>query len=342
MKYRKEIDYLKAFSIILVVLFHGIFYTGIFWNHLFYICLYITLRNVHVPLFILLAGYLCHKQNLRTYYLKKLRRILIPFLFMSVLKLLLGNLFFPEFVHEGTLAAQVYDAFICGGLYWFCYALLVLYLLAPLFWNREVLIWVLLILTLGINIFLQRQELELTNILQLSRVLSLFPYFLTGMLLSRYHLTAVFQKKRTILIGLFLALGAGAVTGYFRFHEDVYNSYYLDFIMGLSLMLLLFLLSEGIAAAVKSAKSRKTPIAVIDQILTASGRYSLQIMFFEGFYRSIGYQLFALFIPDGIGQVLLIVVFVLACSWGTCRILEKIPGLSFLTGLEAVPARDKN
>lgn len=326
---KKEIDYLKAFSIILVVFYHVIFFSEIFWNNLFYICLCITLENVHVPLFIFLAGYLCHRQDIRKFYGKKVRRILIPFLFMSCLKLLFTNIAAPAFLHAGSLKEQLYDAFLCGNLYWFSYCLLIMFLIAPLLWNHTVRMWILFAVTVALNLYLRWNRLEITDIFQLTNVVRMFPFFLAGMLTAQYRIVQLFNKKRALYAMLAVSLAAAGICGYFRFHADINNIWLIDFIMGLCLICLLYFLAVKLAGA--AAKIR-----VIDIILTALGKYSYQIMLLDGFYRLVLYRGLERILPEGMGLIALTTVLVLALSVLTCRILRKIPGLSVLTGVKYI------
>lgn len=313
----------------MVIFYHVIFYSDIFWFRLPYICLCITLENLHVPLFILLAGYLCHKQNIKEFYGKKVRRILIPFLFMSALKLLSGNLIWTELSHPGTLPEQLSDAFLRGGLYWFSYCLLVLFLLAPLFWDRTKLVWILLILTLAANIYIRQNEIQLTSVLQLGQVLRMSPYFLTGMLLAKYDAPKRLAGGKNSWIALAVSLAVAGVCGYFRFHEDVHTSYYLDFMMGLSLMYVLYF----IACRIRGSAARK--------ILELPGRYTYQLMLLEGFFRILIYRGLNLLLPAGMVLIIISTVLILVISCLACVLAEKIPVLSTLLGLKELPSQKK-
>lgn len=91
--------------------------------------------SVHVPLFFVAAGFLCHSQPFKKYLDKKINRLLIPFFFFSILKIVYVNFVNASFAHAGTLSGQLFDAFILGKLYWFPYVLFWCYILAPIFWK---------------------------------------------------------------------------------------------------------------------------------------------------------------------------------------------------------------
>jgi len=320
------IDLLKAFAIILVVFYHALIHVNISYSTLEYACVTLALKNVHVPLFILIAGYLCHKQDIREFCRKKVQRILIPFLFFSALKLAANNILHTSYVHPGGFWQQLYDAFVTGQLYWFCYCLLIMFALAPLLWNRKAVQWVLLFLLAAANIWIRASQITLTNILQLQEVLAYSPFFVLGMLLSQYAFPGFRRKGPGVFVCLALSLIGAAVTGFLRFRLIVDDrSFLCDFLFGLCVMYLLYLLA-------RLMENRKLPV----RILSVPGRYSFQIMLLDPFWRIAVYVLFTRLLPDGLLLAFLITIPDLILSCITCLLLRKIPGLSFLLGLKQV------
>lgn len=136
---RYDLDYLKAFAIILVILGHCFtFYNK---NYRAFGTLgrtvQILIYSVHVPTFFVVSGYLCHPQKFCGYCKKKFFRVFLPLFFFTALKIVYGQLFSGTFSHAGDLSQQVKEAYVMGGLYWFAYAICWCYLLAPLFWKAE-------------------------------------------------------------------------------------------------------------------------------------------------------------------------------------------------------------
>lgn len=323
MNRNRSIDYLKAFAILMVVFYHAIISLDICYHDLTYICVTIALQNVHVPLFLLIAGYLCRKQDIRSFYLKKVRRILIPFLFMTVLKLILNNILSTSYIHGNSVGMQLFDAFICGQLYWFCYALLIMFAAAPLLWDRKALKWVLLVLLIGANLILVLKGIHLTDILQIHNVLYYCPFFLIGMLLKDYRMGEWTIKAH--LLWLAAALLVGAVTGYLRFHEDVNNIYAVDLFMGLCIMYLLYMIAELIPKK-----------GLPDKWLVTAGTYSLQIMLLDPFLRTVLSKLFLSFMEKGTLMAVIITLLNAAICCLICIVAEKIPVISVLMGLEPI------
>jgi len=323
----KTIDYLKAFAIILVVFYHALIQVDISYSTLEYACVTLALKNVHVPLFILLAGFLCHKQDLKRFYRKKAQRILIPFLFFSVLKLLVNNLLGTEYVHADTLPKQIWDAFVCGQLYWFCYCLLIMFAIAPVLWNRRAAQWCVLIVLIGVNVWIGAAQMPLTDVLQIRGVICYSPFFVMGMLLSGYDFPGFRRRGPGRYVCLAISLAGAVVTGFLRFRLIVDDrSFLCDFVFGICVMYLLYLLASGL-------EGRKGA----DRILSVPGRFSYQIMLLDPFWRIAAYALFSLFLPDGLLSAVLITAADLLLSCLTCLLLQKIPGLSILTGVSQIP-----
>jgi len=334
MEQRRSINYLKAFAIILVVIYHACNLTGVSYQSMTAIRFSYALRTIHVPLFILIAGYLCHKQPIRPFYGKKIRRILVPFLFMSVLKLLMNNVLPAGYGHGSSLLSQLADAFVCGQLYWFCYCLLIMFAVAPLLWDRKLLKTVLLILLIGLDLFLGIREIHLTDWLQFHNVLYYLPYFLLGMLLKELHipkkLIAAERKDKGTVRKYRVLLSAAAVVtcgicGYLIFCRLVIYLYILDFLFGLSVMALLYLLASFLSG-----------LSFGFRYLDAVGRYSFQIMLLDPFFHAALYMLFSLFLQEGTVMVFLITVPDLILSYLLCKGLERVPVLSDLLGLGLV------
>jgi len=319
---KKEIDYLKAFAILLVVFYHAIYEAKLFLGNMTFICLNIGLEHVHVPLFILIAGFLCHKQDLRSFYIKKIKRILIPFIFMSCLKLLYNNLISAEHIHEGNIWNQIFDAFVCGGTYWFCYCLLVIFALAPLFWDNRKRIWALLAVLSAANIVLRWTDVSLTNVLQINQVVNQMPFFLMGMLIRSYDLTGLVKKKKYCqYIILAASICLAVVCGYVRFYLDFYLLWLTDVFFGLSVMYMLYFIAVRIKGRFAGA------------VLGTMGKYSLQIMFLDSFFRITFYYLVYMFAERGIAAALTVTVLDITVSCLVCIAARKIPVLSKLMGL---------
>ena len=189
-----NLDYLKAFAAFLVVLGHCLsYYTA--WQPLplFAGIAEDLIYHVHVPLFFTISGFLCHRQPLRPYYKKKVLRVLVPFWFFAFLKVFFSTAIVRHFAHADTIGGQLYDAFVIGRAYWFAYAIFLMLLIAPLFWEkdektapRKAIIGMIAAGAFSAVCSIKGPSL-LTEVFQISRTVKHLPFFLSGMVLRFYY-----------------------------------------------------------------------------------------------------------------------------------------------------------
>ena len=214
-----DLDYLKAFAAFLVVLGHCLsYYTA--WQPLplFAGIAEDLIYHVHVPLFFTISGFLCHRQPLRPYYKKKVLRVLVPFWFFAFLKVFFSTVIVRHFAHADTIGGQLYDAFVIGRAYWFAYAIFLMLLIAPLFWEkdektapRKAIIG--MIAAAVFCAFCSIKELSLlTEVFQISRTVKHLPFFLSGMVLLVYYpkLKEFFDRRRIPALCLAAAITAAS------------------------------------------------------------------------------------------------------------------------------------
>ena len=157
---------------------------------------------------------------------------------------------------------------------------------------------------------------------------------LLGMLFRELHFPGKFstagqkdkgtaRKYRMLLSAA--ALLIGGICGYMIFYRLVIFFYILDLLFGLSVMTLMYLLASFLGGL---------PFTL--RFLDAAGRYSFQIMLLDPFFHAALYRLLSLFLQEGAVMVLLIAVPDLALSYLLCIVLERVPVLSGLLGLDLV------
>lgn len=316
MQKKDYIDYLKAFAIILVVTHHAIEYANVHENN---ICLEIFINlitSVHVPMFFCIAGYLCHKQDIKTYLNKKIHRIYIPFVLFTTLKLIYSTFIAQEFAHGTSLGQSILDAFLLGRLYWFAYAILLMYLMAPIFWkSREVNIAILICLV-GINIFIGHPSI---NIFQIGRTFANVCFFLAGILIQQYECSlALFVKKNNKII-LSICWMTLIIIVLLLKTSQLEITFFVKFILAFVQMYILYRVAKNMPPKIK--------------VLKIIGKYSLQIMFFDSFFKVVLYSIANKFLPiNGVTIVVIIAINItLACM--SCVIISKIPIVKKLFGL---------
>lgn len=316
------IDYLKAIAIILVVVGHSLSYMI---DKVDFVCsdlntIQTLIYSVHVPLFFVVGGVLCHSQPFKKYLYKKINRLLIPFFFFSALKILYSNVVNASFAHALTLTGQLYDAFVLGKLYWFPYVLFLCYMAAPLFWRLNRKVNALICLACLLLSVIQANFPALPGsgwfgILLLPKWLG---FFLAGYVIAQNidlfikwskHATGLCAIALTIIVLAFQIPDDGESIRTVRF-----------FVFSFSEMVILgagmYAIKEGCV------------------ILRLIAKYSLQIMFMDSFFKVV---LFVVVMKAGLtlnASVALILALVnLALCVIACRVLEKNRFTARLVGL---------
>ncbi|WP_294725539.1 acyltransferase family protein, partial [uncultured Fusobacterium sp.] len=128
----KELDLMKGIGIILVYLGHVFNLYGLKWNVLF-IFLYRTTYSFHMPLFFFISGLLSNTDkeiSLEKFYKGKIKRLLVPYLFINFIDFIPRTLF-PQFVNSefgGVKEILFYGTKIS----WFVYTLFIIFMIFPI------------------------------------------------------------------------------------------------------------------------------------------------------------------------------------------------------------------
>lgn len=334
-RYNPVIDYLKGIAAIFVVIGHSITYLQ---NNYAYTVPAVgsvignVVSAVHVPMFILISGYLCHKQEKKTYLKKKVRRVVVPFLFFSVLKFVFEIAVKRGSVTTQSLLHKAYDVFLIGRAYWFVYCIFLIYLIAMLFWEAKAQRF---ILPVALALFLFNSAAALTGtdifpeqiqigkavlkepLFQIERVMQYLPYFLLGMWLREGSLLRMLDKHEAVaVVCSLLVIG---ICAYLVVSGITNKHYFVKLNMALSEMIVL-------RAAVKRVKGEAKSLKTV-------GLYSFQVMLFDGFYRVILYAAISKAVqPDfPISMGIAAVVVVLAVI--SCIAARRNRLASFLIGI---------
>lgn len=217
------IDNLKAFACILVVLQHCLSYVVRNHNPIpFLVSLYGYVGVISVPLFFIASGYLLHIQPIKQYYRKKASKILIPFFVFTALKLVYSLFVNDAFAHGGGVVEQLINAFIYGDLYWFSYSILIMFLVAPLFWRTKrfsggncehpIACVVLFAVLLLFNFLNEQFDLvNLPKVFQIGSTVENLPFFLLGYILKFYFPRNIITilRKRPIISIVVIAVSSG-------------------------------------------------------------------------------------------------------------------------------------
>ncbi len=337
---RSYIDYMKALGALLVILAHSISYYSVSYKLVsrpIGICGNLCYA-VNAAVFFVIAGLLCHKQNVGSYYLKKVKRILIPFVFFTALKIAYTLFISDQYAHSETLKGVLIDAFVYGRLYWFPYTIFVIFLITPLFWSRKDdgkarRIWVPAVLFTAFlitDIILSARHLENSILyLQINNVLIYLPFFLFGMLIGGYGIDKVESLLTSrmliktivslVIIGLsafYLVYGMGDGDEVKVMWEQ---PYLLRFLIALPLIYILFAVSYKLPGGIAPLK--------------LAGEFSLQIMLFDSIFRVVIFELFEKVIEHGEWMIPVVTVVSISLSVLTSYIIRKIPVVRTVFGL---------
>ena len=327
-KKNDAIDYLKAFAAIFVVLHHAIVYldlnrTSILWQAVLNIIMY-----THVPLFFTVAGYLCYKQHFGTYIRKKFLRLLVPFFLFSALKIFYSVFISNEFAHVGSIGTQIFDAVVLGKLYWFPYAMFLSYCLAVIFWKpkketaskaQNLLLLGSLVGLILLNISFYLPEVPFLLWFQAGVTLQHFVFFLAGMFIrqNQQKLAPALTKYPWLILCLCLCLILLASCLLLR--DGWHYSYFATVLLSCGTLPIMLMICRKLPQNIRPLK--------------LAAKYSLQIMFFDSFFKVILFALLQRFVAMDIALVLLTSACNLVLTVVCCLIIEKIPYLRVLFGL---------
>lgn len=272
----EEIDILKGFAILLVVLGHGIIFFPVDLHQVpWCLTLFDWLGAVHMPLFFLISGYcFTYHGNYGEHLCKKAARLVIPYVVFGLADVVPRALFASLVNRPASAAESLWKMVFRGGELWFLYVLFEMFLLVPLFYpllcRRLSAGWIFL-LCAGVLHFLP----GLPETFLINRLCWYLMYFMAGCLLRQHApaLTSAAEwfRRRCLLSGA-LSLAAFAAWWLSFLHPFLPPRYGLHALWELLLSCLTFLFA--------AYALRGTPPG---RLLGGWGMYSLQIYVLNGF-----------------------------------------------------------
>ncbi|MCR5529529.1 MAG: acyltransferase [Saccharofermentans sp.] len=333
------IDHMKAIGAFLVILAHSIStYSESFklvprpWGIVSNLC-----YAVNATIFFVIAGYLCHKQDIPRFYYKKETKILIPLVSFSLLKIFYTMFLSERFAHSDSLWGMINDAFVYGRLYWFPYTLFVIFLAAPLFWHdkerdskRLVASVAAMVIFAGWDQYLSMTGKENSILLlQLNNVFKYIPYFLMGTVFGHLkgdRLESFLSKHipirlavcevLTVFFGYMLVRGLPA-------GDEVRVVWELPFYKRLLIALPLIYMIYGV--------SRLLPKDI--KWLELVGKRSLQILFFDSIFRTVLYSALTKVTEHQLWMIPVVALLSIVLTVLSCEVIKRIPGIRTLVGL---------
>ena len=126
-EYFKEIDIIKGIAILLVIMGHSFCQYPIDLSSTTPEALQNIIRFAQMPVFFLASGFLFNRfEPYNLFISKKSKRIILPFIVFSLVSIALRIVAAP-FSHSGSVpVANLFLDFLCGKVYWFLYALMII------------------------------------------------------------------------------------------------------------------------------------------------------------------------------------------------------------------------
>lgn len=269
-----EIDILRGFAIILVVLGHSFITNPINIHDLSWgISLRHWIYTFHMELFFVLAGCVYQFSYYRSFIKKKTERILVPYLFFGLLAVIIHSVGLEAVNGHTSFKEGIIKLLLFGGDYWFLYVLFIIFCIYPLIetifkWYLEVLLAVVCLL---FGFFP-----SVSGIFRIESVLYHLPFLFFGRLIG-----SKIPLLKKISVGYRVLLLITSLVLYFLLdvYWDDFGGNYKKFIRAVFMIIALFYISVWMV----KEDSKSVIIRSINQFLTICSRYSLQIYLFNGF-----------------------------------------------------------
>jgi surface polysaccharide O-acyltransferase-like enzyme len=334
------VDWLRAAAMFLVVTIHVSGQLTNVWGQIpasqwIVADVYGGIARVSVPLFFMISGYLLlpRTESLRSFYTKRMARILVPFIAWSLIYLAWfcgghPNTCTPGLVQQLLLVQGTYYHM------WFLYVLISVYLILPvlrlivrpgtdngLLWY-VICLWIIFQPLMTIAAKLWNFQVNISAPL----ATGFLPYFLLGYLLGEITLT-----RRMIVASLLIVLLGALVTvvgTYLMTRSDgQFNGFFYDF-LGLNVIIAsagAFVLLRWIGNVPRLASPGSQSIA--RSLASASfGIYLIHILIIE----SLSFVHVNTFMGHSIWSIPFVSVLVFALSYGIVRLMQKVPVLQYM------------
>ena len=273
-----EIDILRGIAAILMILGHSfIVYpvdiSQIPWCHYTGHFIY----TFHMELFFVLAGAVYYCSDYKKFMVKKVKRILVPYIFFGIITLLLKAFGGAAINGVESTGEGIIKFLFRGGNYWFLYVLFILFAIYP--WIEKLLKTWQAEAIFALAVLILRQFTIVTDYLAIRNVLYYLPYFVAGRLL--FH--RIYKEGNTSHISNRTRLGVlliGLVVFLFIDQSEIRSGIefgpILSFIRAMAIIAVLYILVEILAR-------RNGRQGIVYKFIQDCGKYSLQLYLFNGF-----------------------------------------------------------
>ena len=329
-KYYENVDVIRGFAILLVVLGHALASDNILtadskWCNVVHDFIY----SFHMPLFFLISGFCyVHSKKYGTFLLHKCRYLLVPYMAFNIITMVMQRIL-PFFtLVENNLREEIRQVFFSGGSIWFVYVLFEIMVIFPLIARvidgktgragAMILVSMIVYFLWGKN----------TGFLCISQLTYYLPYFIVG------HLLRIINVKTTISISLLEKKQIKVLLGIGILLIDFGMMYFEKWFVDNSYIAYLFRILIALAGSLASYLLIVVSVAKIRHILKQLGQYSLQIYLFNGYFIAVSRTLiFSVFHISSVA-ILGITNFLvgLVCNYIWCYYILKIDFVKILCG----------
>lgn len=200
----KELDLMKGIGILLVYLGHNFNLNRLEWNKIFEY-LYGTIYSFHMPLFFFISGLILNTDkelDLNKFYKGKIKRLLIPYLFINLVDFFPRTLF-PQLVNSefsGVKEILFYGTKIS----WFVYTLFIIFMTFPFFYKyvfKQDKYYLFFIVLIYLNYF---KIFDKIKIFSLNAVIIFYTYFYLGYMIKKIYNEKIKFKIKSKKIILFI------------------------------------------------------------------------------------------------------------------------------------------
>ena len=273
----KEVDMLRGLAIILMItghsfIVHPINIHDVPWCQS--LCHWIY--TFHMELFFLLAGCVYHCSDYKKYICKKIDRIAVPYLFFSMIALLLHSIDMSAVNKQTSLGKGAMAIVTEGGFYWFLYALFLLYLIYPVVervFKKPWMEWGFAVICILILEFI-----KVPTTFEFRDVVYYLPYFVAGRYLVKLLCS---NRVNNHWVNIFILIGSLALFIVLdKVNPQIPSVISLIYVRALAMMLVLYVVVHYLL----SLADKGTGIAKVSlQFLENCSTYSLQLYLFNGF-----------------------------------------------------------
>ena len=275
-----DIDVAKGICIVLVVTGHYIPANAPQW----YFTLIDVIYSFHMPLFMYASGYIYHatkkKVKYNTFVLKKFKRLIIPYIFVSWLiiciKLLTEQKMYVEHPVSFSSFFEILYTPAAGYFLWFVYVLFLVFLIIPFFNTARKINFLLLVSLIWLVI-----PIQTTDLFCIAPLKSHLFYFVSGCFFSQYQSII---RKRTESISVFIPVVCFIVLYMLAHVSNVLSNPVLLLCLDVCLAL------TGIWITLKISRNIALNTLKLRQIFVKLALYSYTIYLFhtsfEGFTKS--------------------------------------------------------